>query len=74
MVKCGVLTASMDLFCFCGERLLPERYEFCDIWVKTISFLVLKVCFLMFELFKPDFEAILLLVRGIPLVLAISKR
>ena len=66
LMKPGVLTASMDPFGFYRGRLLPERYAFCELLVKKTSFFVLKVFFSMFELFKPDFEAILLSVRKLP--------
>ena len=45
---------------------MSERYAFCILYVKTAPFFVLKVSFSMFELFKPDFEAILLSVRELP--------
>ena len=68
LMNCGVLTASMDLFCFYRGRLLPERFVFCDLYARKTSFFVLKVCFSMFKLFRPDYEAISLSVRELALV------
>ena len=68
-VRSRVIAASTNLFfCFYRGRLLLERYAFCDLQVKTTTFFVLKVCFPMFELFKPDFELIFSSVRELPLV------
>ena len=66
-MRSRVLAVAMDLFCFCRGRLLPERYPFYDLQVKTTSFFVLKVSFSMFKFFRPDFEAILLSVRELTL-------
>ena len=67
LMKPGVLAVLMNLLCFYRGRLLLERYVFCSLQVKTASFFVIKVCFSMFELFKSDFESILLSVRELQL-------
>ena len=70
LMRPRVLAASMDLFCFYRGNVetLPETYTFCNLYVKTTSFFVLQVSFSMFKFYKPDFEAILLSVRELPLV------
>ena len=69
----GVLAASMDPFGFYRGRLLLKMV--CILrFVGQDNILCTKVSFPKFELFKPDFEAILLSVRELPPVSAILKQ
>ena len=49
LMRPRVLPAAMDLL---------ERYVFCNNLVRKTSFFVLRVCFSLFKLFIPDFEAV----------------